>query len=198
MGKTVDYYFSLISPWTYMGDARLSAIAARQGARIVYKPMKLGKVFPATGGLPLAKRAPQRQAYRLVELTRWSKSLGLPLNLHPKFFPADENRAAALVIAAMANGDDPGALVNAILTAVWAGEANIADDQTLLDLANRVGLDGKKLLAAAGAQDLANEWDRLSDEAIAHGVFGSPFYVVDDEPFWGQDRLDMVEAALSK
>ena len=95
MNKTVDYYFSLISPWTYLGDAKFQDIAARQGARIVYKPMKLSKVFPSTGGLPLAKRAPQRQDYRLVELARWSKLQGLPLNLHPKYFPCDESRAAS-------------------------------------------------------------------------------------------------------
>lgn len=197
MNKTVDYYFSLVSPWTYLGDAKFRDIAARQGARIVYKPMKLGKVFPSTGGLPLAKRAPQRQDYRLVELARWSKARGLPLNLHPKFFPCDESRAAGLVLAAIKNGDDPALLVNAILSAVWAEEGNIADDQTLLDLANRVGLDGGKLLAQANDADIMEKWDSLSDEAIERGVFGSPFYVVGDEPFWGQDRLDMVEKALS-
>lgn len=197
MSKTVDYYFSLISPWTYLGDAKFREIAARRGVRIVYKPMKLAKVFPATGGLPLAKRAPQRQAYRLVELARWSKHRGLPLNLHPEFFPCDESRAAALVLAAIGNGDDPGTLVNAILSAVWAGESNIADDKTLMDLAAGVGLDGAKLLAAADGADIAAEWDRISDDAITCGVFGSPFYVVDEEPFWGQDRLDMVDAALA-
>jgi len=197
MNKTVDYYFSLVSPWTYLGDAKFRDIAARQGARIVYKPMKLGKVFPSTGGLPLAKRAPQRQDYRLVELARWSKLLGQPLNLHPKFFPCDESRAAGFVLAAIKNGDDPGLLVNAILSAVWVGEGNIADEQTLIDLANKTGLDGGKLLALADDPDIPAEWDRLSDEAIERGVFGSPFYMVDDEPFWGQDRLDMVEKALS-
>jgi len=197
MNKTVDYYFSLISPWTYLGDAKFRDIAARQGARIVYKPMKLGKVFPSTGGLPLAKRAPQRQDYRLVELARWSKSLDLPMNLQPKYFPCDESRAAGLVLAAIANGDDPGSLVHAILRTVWADEGNIADDQTLIELANKVGLDGARLMALADEPDIPVEWDRLSDEAIERGVFGSPFYMVGDEPFWGQDRLDMVEQALS-
>jgi len=197
MSKTVEYYFSLISPWTYLGDARFTDIAARRGARIIYKPMNLGRVFPATGGLPLAKRAPQRQAYRLVELARWSKHRGLSLNLHPKYFPCDESRAAGLVLAAIGNGDGPGALVNAILSAVWAEERNIADDETLLELAAGVGLDGEKLLATADGPEIAAEWDKISDDAIAHGVFGSPFYVVGDEPFWGQDRLDMVDAALA-
>ncbi len=196
MTKTIDYYFSLISPWTYMGDAKLREIASRAGARIVYKPMKLATVFPATGGLPLAKRAPQRQDYRLVELARWSASLGLPLTLHPKYFPADESRAAALVLAALANGEDVGKLVYAILSAVWVGEGNIADDQTLRQLADGVGLDGEKLLIAADSPDSLAEWDKNSEDAITVGVFGSPFYVINGEPFWGQDRLHMVEAAL--
>ena len=122
MSKSIDYYFSLISPWTYLGDARLRDIAARQGARVVHKPINLGKVFPATGGLPLAKRAQQRQDYRLVELARWSKHLDRPITLHPAHFPCDERRAAALVIAAQRNGHDVGELVNAILSAVWVKE----------------------------------------------------------------------------
>ena len=198
MSKTVDYYFSLISPWTYFGDARLKDIAARHDARIVYKPMNLGKVFPITGGLPLAKRSQQRQAYRLAELARWSKHLNLPVNLHPEYFPCDESRAAGMVIATIGNGDDPGDFINVVLSAVWANERNIADDETLIELAARAGLDGGKLLAAVGREDISNEWDRLSVEAIERGVFGSPFYIVNDEPFWGQDRLDMVDAALSR
>ena len=196
MSKTVAYYFSLVSPWTSLGDARLREIAARHGARVIHKPMNLGQVFPATGGLPLAKRAPQRQAYRLVELSRWSKHLDRPITLHPKYFPCDESRAAALVIAAQRNGDDVGDLVNAILATVWVNEGNIADEITLIAVAAGVGLDGEKLLAAANDPDISEQWSRNSEQAIEQGVFGSPFYVVDGEPFWGQDRLEMVEAAL--
>ncbi len=196
MSKTVTYYFSLVSPWTYLGDERLRDIASRCGARIVYKPMNLGQVFPATGGLPLAKRAPQRQAYRLVELARWSKHLDRPITLHPKYFPCDESRAAAMVIAAQRNGDDVGELVNRILATVWVDEGNIADEQTLINVAVGVGFDGVTLLAAASDPGVSEEWSKNSEEAIEQGVFGSPFYVVDGEPFWGQDRLEMVEAAL--
>ena len=97
MTKTIDFYLSLISPWTYLGSGRLEEIARAHGAQVRVKPVDYGAIFPKTGGLPLAKRAPERQAYRLVELQRWSKALGLPLNLHPKFFPAVEQLAACTV-----------------------------------------------------------------------------------------------------
>jgi len=198
MSKTVDYFFSLISPWTYFGDRRMHEIASRHGARVVYKPIKLGKVFPVTGGLPLPKRSPQRQSYRLVELQRWSTRLGLPINLHPKHFPADETKAAGMVIATLADGRDPGDFVHAALAAVWSREMDIADDETLRTLAGECGLDGAALLARAETEEIQAVWDTNSDEAIERGVFGSPFYFVGDEPFWGQDRLDLLDDALAR
>ena len=83
MDKTIDYYYSLISPWTYLGGLRFEEIAARHGATVNYKPVKLSEIFPATGRLPLAKRAPERQAYRLTKLERWRTFLDIPINLRP-------------------------------------------------------------------------------------------------------------------
>ncbi|MES2943725.1 MAG: DsbA family protein, partial [Pseudomonadota bacterium] len=79
MGKTIDYFFTPQSPWTYLGHQRFVAIAEAAGATVRVLPVDYGKVFPASGGLPLAKRAPQRQAYRLVELKRFSEHLNIPL-----------------------------------------------------------------------------------------------------------------------
>src|SRR5688572_28240225 len=115
MGKVIDYYYSLVSPWTYLGGPRLEAIARRAGAVIDCKPVDFGQIFQVSGGLPLAKRAPQRQAYRLVELARWRDFLGMPLNLHPRHFPAADGLAARMVIAAKVAGADAVALSQAIL-----------------------------------------------------------------------------------
>ncbi|MBT3237688.1 MAG: 2-hydroxychromene-2-carboxylate isomerase [Rhodospirillaceae bacterium] len=197
MTKQIDYFFSLVSPWTYLGDAQLGNLAAKHEAKVIYKPMQLGKVFPATGGLPLPKRSQQRQDYRLVELERYSKRLNLPLNLHPAHFPADESKAAGMVLTSIKLGIEPCVLVNTILTAVWARDLDISDDTTLLSLAKEIGMNGEELLAGAADPDTMAVWDANSDEAIERGVFGSPFYFVDDEPFWGQDRLDLVEDALA-
>lgn len=196
MSRRIDYYLSLISPWTYLGHDRLADIARDTGAEVRIKPVKLSAIFPKTGGLPLAKRAPERQAYRLVELKRWSKHLNKPLTLHPKFFPADETLAAGMVIAA-GEGQQGFALAGAILAAVWAEERNIADEATLLEIAKSVGADGPALLAAAKKPETAARHDANTEEALAAGVFGSPSYLVDGELFWGQDRLDLLAEKLA-
>lgn len=179
-----------------MGGPRLTQMAQRHGADIDYKPVELAKIFPATGGLPLAKRAPQRQAYRMAELERWRDFLGMPLTLKPKFFPAAEWPAAGMVIAARQEGQDCGALSNALLKAVWAEEQDITERDTLLHIARETGLDGEALLSAAETDPIKAEYAANTDEAIAAGVFGSPSYVFKGEVFWGQDRLELLDHAL--
>lgn len=198
MDLAIDYYLSLQSPWTYLGHQRLSELAERHGARVVLHPLNLGIVFPATGGLPLPKRAPARRFYRLVELHRWSDYLSLPLNLEPSHFPADEKLAAAMVLAQQER--DPAAalrLAGAVLRAVWAEERDIGARDTLLTLAARLDLDGTALLEAAADPRFAEHVDQDSKAAVARGVFGVPTYVFRDELFWGQDRLDFLDRALS-
>lgn len=192
--KTVDYYFTPVSPWTYLGHERFGAIAKRHGAAIRCKPVDFGKIFPASGGLPLAKRAPQRQAYRLVELERWRKFLDIALTLHPKFFPAPADLASRLILAAPAAAQFR--LAGALQRAVWAEERNIADPATLRAIADACGLDGAETLAAAEAPEAASRFEALTQEALERQVFGAPTYVFRDEPFWGQDRLDFLDRAL--
>ncbi len=197
MSKIVDYYLSLVSPWTYLGGPRLARIVEQAGARVNVKPIDLSKVFPVSGGLPLAKRAPQRQAYRLVELARWRDHLGMPLNLEPRFFPARDGLAARTVIAARQAGADAGVLSNAILRAVWVEERNIADADDLLAICGENGCDGAALAAAAETKAVADEFAANTAEAIDLGIFGSPSYVHRGELFWGQDRLDFLARALA-
>jgi len=199
MARQIIYHFSLNSPWTYLGDARFQEIAARHGAKIIHKPTNFGMVFPETGGLPLPKRAPARQAYRLQELDRWRHHLDIKLVPQPAFFPADEKTAAGMVIAAANEGLDCGPLVNGILTAVWAEERNIADDDTLLAIAGERGFDNGAALLAAGKTEAAEE-QRIqnSKDALAGGVFGAPSYVVGEHLFWGQDRLEFLDRALGQ
>ncbi len=197
MTKTVDYYYSLLSPWSYLGGPRFDRIVGEAGAAVSWKPIDLAKIFPVSGGLPLAKRAPQRQAYRLAELARWRDHVGMQLNLKPKFHPVPDALAARMVIAARRAGDDVGRLSNAILRAVWVEERNIAEAETLGAIAADNGIDGGALLAAAQTEDVALEHAAITDEAIERGVFGSPTYVYRDELFWGQDRLDFLARALA-
>jgi 2-hydroxychromene-2-carboxylate isomerase len=200
MAKLCEYYFAPQSPWAYLGHARFVALAKAHGVQVEVKPCDLGKVFSTSGGLPLAKRAPQRQAYRLVEMKRWSEHLQLPLNLQPKFFPVSGDAAAKLILAAqLAHGTDAALdLTGAVMRALWAEEKNIADADTLAALATVCGLDGKLLLKSSETASVQAEYDRCTDSAIAANVFGAPWYVVDGEGFWGQDRLDFVERLFAK
>lgn len=200
MPKVCEYYFAPQSPWTYLGHDRFVALARKYGVQIDIKPCDLGKVFNVSGGLPLAKRAPQRQAYRLVELKRWSEFLQIPLNLQPKFFPVPGDPAAKLIIATrLAHGTDAALdVAGAIMRGVWAEEKNIADPDTLAAIASTFGHDGKALVKSSETASVQTEYDRFTDEAIAANVFGSPWYVVDGEGFWGQDRLDFVERAFAQ
>lgn len=195
---SVDYYFAPHSPWTYLGHARFVEIAQRHGARVNVLPVDLGRVFPVSGGLPLAKRAPQRQAYRLVDLRRTAEHLGLPMNVQPRHFPVDPGDAAQLVIATdMAEGSDAAlALAHALLRAVWEEQANIADPAVLQAALARCALPAA-LLEDAQSQTVHERYAADSEAAIAAGVFGAPSYVIAGEIFWGQDRLDFVERRLA-
>jgi 2-hydroxychromene-2-carboxylate isomerase len=197
VSKVIDYYFSPISPWTYMGHARMHAIAKRHGASINVKPADLGAIFSVSGGLPLPKRAPQRQAYRMFELKRWRDYLQIPLTLQPKFFPADATNASLLIYAAKPEGSERQMqLAGALLKACWAEERNIADLETLRAIAHEQGFDANKLLAALESQKPT--FEAMTKEAIDRQVFGAPTYVYRDEPFWGQDRLDFLDLALAR
>ncbi len=200
MNKTVDYFIAPQSPWTYLGHERFVAIAKKQGAHIMLKPCDVNKVFAVSGGVPVSQRPPQRQAYRLAELTRWSQFLQKPLTLHPKFFPVSGEAGAKLIIAALqANGSDAGlALLGALGRACWAEEKNLADADTLVAIANGIGLDGAALLTLSAGDAVAAEYARNTEAAIVANVFGVPWYHVDGEGYWGQDRLDFVEQALAK
>lgn len=197
--KTIDYYFAPQSPYAYLGHDRLVEIAARHGAQIHLKPCDMGKVLAAAGGVPVAQRPPQRQSYRLVELTRWRDHLQMPLNLHPAFFPVSGDLASRMILAAqLAHGTTRALeLSGNIMRGVWAGELNIADPLTLQQIAERMGLDGEALLKAAEAAAVHQAYSDCTQQAIAANVFGVPWYVVDDEPFWGQDRLEFVDRALA-
>jgi len=196
----IDYYASLNSPWTHLGAARIEALAAKHQATLRIWPVDFGSIFAGSGGLPLPKREPQRQAYRLMELRRWRDFLGVPINIQPKFFPSSEALTAACAIALReTQGDAPAIrLAHRVLKAVWQDELNPADPATLARLIGECGLDADAVMKL-GAEPRWSE-RRIADTqaALERGVFGAPSYVIGDEIFWGQDRLDFVQRRLAK
>lgn len=199
MSHTIDYYFTPQSPWTYLGHERFVAMARAAGATVRVLPADFGAVFPASGGLPLGKRAPQRQAYRLVELARFSQHLGLPMNIQPKFFPVAGDDASRMIIAVQQHDGADAALKlsGAVFRACWAEQRDMADAATLAALLAENGLDAQRLEQSRGA-DVQARYAANTQQAIDAGVFGAPSYVIDGEIFWGQDRLDFVERRLGK
>jgi 2-hydroxychromene-2-carboxylate isomerase len=197
--QSIDYYFATISPFGYLGHDRFVAMAKKHHAVVNVKPINLGEVLPVSGGLPLAKRAPQRQAYRLVELARWAAYLGKPMHIRPRYFPVNGDQAAYRILAALEIGTDEAlALTGAISRALWEEERDISDVATLAAIATECGLPAGQLASRAAEPDIAARYGTLTQEAIVRGVFGAPTYVVADELFWGQDRLDFLERKLAK
>ena len=199
MGKHVDYYVSLNSPWTYLGSARFDAMVKKHDATVTIWPVDFGSVFAVSGGLPLPKRAPQRQAYRMMELKRWRDHLGVKTTLEPRFFPANEVPAAKCVIALREQGRmaDATKVAHAVLTGLWAEEKNSGDPDTLKAIIDACGLDGAAVMKASEAPGIAEKREAYTRHAISQGVFGAPSFVIDGEIFWGQDRLDFVERTLA-
>ncbi|MEM8820636.1 MAG: 2-hydroxychromene-2-carboxylate isomerase [Pseudomonadota bacterium] len=190
--RRIDYYLTTVSPYAYLAGDRPERIAAQHGVGIRYLPVDLGQVFPTTGGLVLAKRAPARKAYRMQELRRWSAHLGMAMTLEPKFFPVNGQPTGVAVIAAQRLGADAGALCRWYLSALWTREQDLADPGVVAEGLAEVGLSAEAVTPEDEARFEAN-----AEAALAAGVFGAPSFVVGEELFWGQDRLEMLDRYLA-
>ena len=193
---TIDYYVWLLSDWAYLGGVRFMQMAARHGVRVHYIPMRMQDVFASGGVIILADRSWQRQAYRIEELKRWRTRLGMPLNIEPRYFPADVDLASCMVIAGQRGGLPVGDFVNAVMRVIWAEDQNPTDPAVLATIAQRCGVDGDELIESARTEVVQAEYRDNTARALAAGVFGSPFYRFEGHLFWGQDRLDMLEEAI--
>ncbi len=199
----VSCYYTLSSPWAYFGGPKLQEIVRRHGVRLWLKPYDFQDVAPRTGGVPLRTRPAPRRTYHALELDRWRRFLGMPLNLEPRHYPQDGQPAGWnkppgwMVIAAQARGLDAPRLSHALLRALWAEERNTADAAVRVAVANENGLPGDELVAAETSPPVQALYRTYSEEAERLGVFGAPTCVLNGERFWGQDRLDFLDRALA-
>ena len=200
MPMHIDYYASLNSPWTHLGAARIEGMAYAAGATMRIYPVDFGTIFAGSGGLPLPRRSTQRQAYRLQELARWGDVLGVPINIQPKHFPSSEALSSSCVIAVRETmGDAPAIkLAHAVLKGVWQRELNTGDPETLATLIVECGLDADAVMQLGVDPKWAVMREADTAAALARGVFGAPSYVIGDDIFWGQDRLEFVQRRLAK
>lgn len=194
---TIDYYFTFASPWTYLGHAAIREVAKRHAARLNPKPVLLGGVWEVSGGVPLAKRSPTRQRYRLIELQRWSELRGLPIVLKPKWAPVDATLPDLCAAAIMLDGSDPLDFMARVFAAYWVEDLNIADEAVVASLLSASSYDAAAVVGKAREEEAAALRRKNTQEAIDADAIGVPAYVLNGEVFWGQDRIDLLEHALS-
>lgn len=187
--QQIDYYLTPLSPWVHMAGRRPAEVAARFGGDLRYRPVDPAGLFARTGGLMLNERHESRRDYRMQELRRQSAKLGLPMNLRPAHFPTNPAPASYAIIAAQeAGGGDIHDLVARLTRACWEEQRDIAEDAVIRDCLVQAGFDPG--LTMSGLLTGAEIYGRNLEAAVAAGVFGFPFFVIGEEKFWGQDRID--------
>jgi 2-hydroxychromene-2-carboxylate isomerase len=190
----VEYYYSVASPYAYLGVKKFQEIVKKYSLEVIEKPIDLvGTVFAETGGTPVPKRHPSRQKYRLIEIERFGNKLNININKQPKFFPpADPHKAALFTIASIKSGlsIDFG---KEVLTKLWSEEKDISQDLVLEEVCNKFKLNFNEIKTAANSEEIKSIYLSNSNDAIAQGVFGAPSFIMNNELFWGQDRLDFLE-----
>jgi 2-hydroxychromene-2-carboxylate isomerase len=195
MTRRISVYFSLLSPWAYIGHATLQGLVARHDLGVDYRPVALAQVFPESGGLPLAKRHPARLRYRILELQRWREKRGLNFHIHPQYFPFDPSLGDRVICAMTLAGADPHKFIAAAFAGIFERQRDLADAGTIAQTLEEAGYERDWLMRADGEAEL--QYQRNLALALEAGVFGSPTYVLDGEIFWGQDRLELVDDALT-
>lgn len=194
--KQIPYYFTITSPWSYLGHGTFLKLADELGYEVLFRPVDFGAVFAQSGGLPLPKRPYQRRRYRMFELQRWRDYRQADLNLRPKHFPVDPMLGNTMVMVAAEQGQDAGKLATAFMRGCWVDEQDMGDRSALIAAANSIGLDGAAIATEAESGGAKARAEAMTEEAKAAQVFGAPTYIIRGEPFWGQDRLELVERAM--
>ncbi len=197
MSRQIAYYFTIVSPWAYIGYDLFMRVARKHDAAIDYRPVNLGEVFPQSGGLPLAKRHPLRVAYRTMELKRWREKRGLNFALKPKGWPFDPALADCVALALLARGDDPGVYLSNAFRAAFEKELNLSEPANVAAVLSETGHKADTLIADAQSQPIRDAYAGNNSAALEAGVFGSPSFVLDGEVFWGQDRIELLDDALT-
>ena len=197
MAASIDYFLTSVSPWTYLGHDAARELAAKHGATLNVRPVNLGEMFKASGQVALGERAPVRQRYRFIELQRYADMRGKKMNFKPKHFPTNPALADHTICAIVADGGDPFDYMGSVFAAVWAYERDVADEAVISELLTKSGFDAQAVIEKAKSPEIAAIRAKNTEDAIAADATGVPSFVLNGEPFWGQDRLDALDHALT-
>lgn len=197
--KNIEYFYAAYSGYAYIGSALFQQIAAKAGATVVHRPFFLGDLVRARGNADRVREGTYSAYWFGREIERWAEYRGARIiKRRPTHHHESYDMANRMLISSGETGQGTDRLAHAFLEAHWADDADLSNRQTLLAIAASVGLDGAALFEAAGAEEIAARYRANTEEAIDRGFFGSPTYVVDGDPFYGQDRLELVARALEK
>ncbi|HET7260208.1 MAG TPA: 2-hydroxychromene-2-carboxylate isomerase [Casimicrobiaceae bacterium] len=194
--RTIDFHFDFSSPYGYLGSELVEGLAARHGRQVRWRPMLLGVVFKSTGAVPLTS-VPVKGDYSRRDFSRSARFHGVPFRM-PSKFPIATQAAARIVLWRRDAGDDAAPAVHALYRAFFRDDRDISSPDVAADVAAEIGLTRGEARAAVDDPAVKEALRRENDVALAAGVFGSPFVVVDGEPFWGVDRFDQVERWLAR
>jgi 2-hydroxychromene-2-carboxylate isomerase len=192
----IDYYFTSSSPYVYLGHEEIRSVAGRHNATLRPLAVDLAAVWSVSGQVPLAQRPKIRQDYRLVDLQRVAERRGLPLNVKPKFYPADPALADLVAVALVAEGQSPLDFMDRVFSGYWAREEDMADRLQIETYLTELGFDAAAIIERAEAPESAASRKANADAAVAAALPGVPGFVLNGEPFFGQDRIDDIEHAL--
>jgi 2-hydroxychromene-2-carboxylate isomerase len=196
MPAPIEFYFDFSSPYGYLASTRIDAIAAKHGRSVNWHPILLGAVFKATGGAPLAS-IPLKGPYSERDMARTARLMGIAFEL-PSKFPIPTQAAARLMLWVQGAGPQAAkTLAASLYRGYFVEDRDISDPGVCADIAAQCGHGREQALAGLNDAGVKDRLRAEVDAAMARGVFGSPFFIVDDEPFWGADRLDQVERWLA-
>lgn len=187
------------SPWTFLGHKKVNEISKTNNCELDIMPVNYGEIFPVSGGLPVHKRPLQRQKYRLQELKRWSEFLKIKLNPEPKHFPSRSLLPSKVIISVkILNFENVNDIAYAIMEGLWIKEMNIDDPTNLKKILTRFIKTADEVIDFSESKQVEKEINEYTKEAIDLAVFGAPTYILDDQIYWGQDRLDFLERYIKR
>lgn len=197
MSDSIDYYFTCISPFAYMGHKKLMEIANAHGKTVNFKPFNIFGVWEVSGAAPPAERPAVRQRYRKIEIQRAAVMRDTCMNPSPKFFPTNPEAADLCICALTHTGKDASRFSQEVGRGVWEQNLQVADENVLISLLDACDFDGEAILALSKTDEIAAVREANTQEAIKADAIGAPAYVYQGEVFWGQDRLEYLEQMIA-
>ncbi len=193
MSSAIDFYFDFSSPYSYIASEEIEALAERHGRELQWRPMLLGAVFKASGGMPLTETYGPKARYSVRDFARSAAFVGVPYR-HPTIFPIGAVAASRAVLWLQREFPSQAApFIHAVFRALFVADRNVAEPAVVMELARSLDIDTDRLAAALQEESIKNALRNQVEQAVARGVFGAPTLFVDGEMFWGHDRFAQVE-----